>query len=53
MEAKPGQKGGILNIKDMGLLTMENASFFVFRVAPAAYGGSQARGLIGATAANL
>ena len=27
--------------------------FFLFRAAPVAYGGSQARGLIGATAAGL
>ena len=28
-------------------------SFFAFRAAPSAYGGSQARGLIGAVAASL
>ena len=32
---------------------LRRKSFFVFRAAPAAYGGSQARGRIGATAASL
>ena len=53
--AGAGWDGGIcLNVKFL-ILKIESSSFFLllFRAAPAGYGGSHARGQIGATAAGL
>ena len=38
---------------ESGRITLHSAFFFFFRAAPAAYGVSQVRGLIGAVAAGL
>ena len=49
--------GGVVRIKKMPILVFQmnffSFPFCLFRATPVAYGGSQARGQIGATAAGL
>ena len=49
----PGNKGADNRRSRFNFFSLKNLFFFFFRAVPAAYGGSQARGPIGATAAFL